>query len=113
VALWSSLYPDPPDREELWMICLDTGNHPINVSMVSRGTLDGTLACGREIFKAAILCNAAKIILLHNHPSGNPALSDDDFRMGNSVDTMGEMLGIKLLDFIAIGDGAWKSWNSK
>lgn len=66
------------DREEVCVINLDSKGHPINFNVVSIGTLNSSFVSGRELFKSAILSNAASMILLHNHPSSELQMSQSD-----------------------------------
>jgi DNA repair protein RadC len=77
---------------------------------VSRGTLDSTLVHPREVFKAAILANAAAIILTHNHPSGDPTPSPDDLALTQRLVQAGQIIGIDVLDHVIVGDGRWTSF---
>jgi len=109
-ALWRSLYPDgEPDREELWLICCATNMQPVNVSMVSRGALDGAVATPREIFKTALLANARYIILVHNHPSGDPAPSQDDLDITQKIESAGKVVGIELRDHVVVAGDQFRS----
>ena len=91
------------DREHFVEICLNTKNEPIMIHTVSIGTLNSTSVHPREVFKIAILSNAASIILGHNHPSGNPDPSEDDINVTRRLLSAGEILGITILDHIIIG----------
>jgi DNA repair protein RadC len=73
------------DREHSVMIALDTKNNIIGFHVISIGTLNETFTHPREIFKAAFLMNAARIILAHNHPSGDPTPSDGDIARGGKT----------------------------
>ena len=108
-ALFSALLADEP-AEVFAMLCLSTKHRVIAYHEVSRGTLDATLVHPREVFKAALLANAAAIILAHNHPSGHPAPSPDDAALTTRLASAGEMLGIPVLDHIVIGDGRYFSF---
>ncbi len=92
------------DRERLICMLLNTKNFIIGMDVVSVGTLNQSCAHPRELFKAAILANAASIILVHNHPSGDPAPSQEDVQMTERMKKAGEILGIKLLDHVIIGE---------
>ena len=91
------------------ILCLSTKHRVIGYHEVSRGTLDTALVHPREVFKAAILANAAAIILTHNHPSGDPTPSADDLTLTQRLVEAGRLLGIDVLDHIVIGDGMWVS----
>jgi DNA repair protein RadC len=91
--------------EEIFAIlCLDTKNNVTGAFEVSRGTLNSSIVHPREVFKRAILNNAASIILLHNHPSGEPRPSHEDIRMTNRLDECGKLLGITVIDHVIYGD---------
>lgn len=63
----------------------------------------------REVFKEAIKQSANSIILVHNHPSGNVEPSDEDYRVNNVLIETGNLIGIKVLDHLIVGDGKWES----
>lgn len=92
------------DREHFVLIMLDTKARVLAVHTVSIGTLDSSSAHPREVFKAAILANAAGIVLAHNHPSGDPAPSPQDIEVTRRLAECGRLLGIEVLDHIVIGD---------
>lgn len=91
------------DREHFVVIMLNTKYEIIGINTVSIGTLDASLVHPREVFKPAILTNAAAIILAHNHPSGHPEPSEDDIKVTRKLKEAGEILGIDVLDHIIIG----------
>lgn len=93
------------DREHLAVVMLNGKNMIIGISTVSIGTLNQTLSHPREVFKPAILCNAAGVVLSHNHPSGDPQPSTEDRIMTAKMEEAGELLGIKVLDHIIMGEG--------
>ena len=92
------------DREHFVMIALDTKNKIIGFHVVSIGTLNETLTHPREIFKAAFMMNAARIILAHNHPSGDPTPSDLDIAITKRLCTAGRLLDVPVLDHIIVGE---------
>ena len=92
------------DREILLTISLDARNVVAGVEETSIGTGTQALVSSKEIYKAAILHNAQGIIVVHSHPSGNPSPSSDDTHAARILKEAGELLGIRLLDFIIIGD---------
>ncbi|WP_347043140.1 JAB domain-containing protein [Bacteroides fragilis] len=92
------------DREHLVVITLNTKNDINSISTVSIGSLQSSIAHSREIFKTAILSNAASIIFCHNHPSGDPSFSKDDILISKRIKECGDILGIKVLDHIVITD---------
>lgn len=98
------------DREQLMLLCLNTKNEPTNLSVISIGTLNSSLMHPREVFKIAILSNASKIMLAHNHPSGTSNPSLEDRLMTERIKDCGEMMGIELLDHIIVGDNTYYSF---
>ncbi len=76
----------------------------IGIEVVSVGSLTASIVTPRELFKSAILESAAAVIISHNHPSGDPAPSQDDIRLTERISKAGEILGIKLLDHVIIGE---------
>ena len=101
------------DREQFIIACLNTKNEPTNISIVSVGTLNKAIVHPREVFKTAILSNAANVIAFHNHPSGDTEPSQQDIQLTNRLYEAGELLGIKLLDHLIIGDGTFTSLKEK
>lgn len=93
------------DREEFLVVLLDGKNKVIGFNVVSVGSLTAALVHPREVFKPAILANAAALILVHNHPSGDPEPSAEDRALTERLKQAGELLGIKLIDHVVIGDG--------
>lgn len=91
------------DREVLGIINLDSRMRPINVSFVSAGAVNGTLSHPREILKAAILSNAASMMLIHNHPSGYLIPSKMDVQMTDRMIQLCDMVNIPLMDHIIVG----------
>lgn len=101
------------DREQFIIACLNTKNEPTNISVVSVGSLNKAIVHPREVFKTAILSNAASIMAFHNHPSGDTTPSDQDIQLTNRLYEAGELLGIKVLDHLIIGDGSFTSLKEK
>ena len=101
------------DREQFIIACLNTKNEPTNISVVSVGTLNRAIVHPREVFKTAILSNAASIMAFHNHPSGETTPSQQDIQLTKRLYEAGELLGIKLLDHLIIGDGTFTSLKEK
>lgn len=91
------------NREEFHVICLDTKNQVIDAHQVSIGTLDASLVHPREVFRPAIKDSASSIILMHNHPSGDPTPSKEDLAVTTRLEQCGETLGIDVLDHIVLG----------
>ena len=91
------------NREELHIVCLDTKNQVITTHQISVGTLDASLVHPREVFRPAIKDSAASIILVHNHPSGDPTPSKEDHAVTRRLEEAGKTLGIEVLDHIVLG----------
>lgn len=91
------------DREVLGIINLDNRMRPINISFVSAGSVNGTLSHPREILKAAILSNAANMMLIHNHPSGYLIPSKMDVQITDRMIQLCDLINIPLLDHIIVG----------
>ncbi|MDD2958294.1 MAG: DNA repair protein RadC [Lachnospiraceae bacterium] len=92
------------EQEKLLVIFLNSKNHFLGEEIISKGTVNATMISPREIFLCALKYHAVSIILLHNHPSGNPTPSREDLLLTRRVKECGEMIGIELLDHIIIGD---------
>lgn len=97
------------DREHFVVGCVNTKNEIIALNTVSIGTLNQTLVSPREVFKVALLSNAASIIVAHNHPSGNASPSQEDIAVTKRLQEVGELLGVELLDHIIVGDNTYTS----
>ena len=93
------------DREALCTINLDNKLKPINFHVVSLGDLSGSLVHPRELFKSAILSNAAAVIMCHNHPSGIPEPSQQDIDITERIAQAGEIVGIRLIDHVIAAGG--------
>jgi DNA repair protein RadC len=91
-------------QEELWVAVVDMKNRLVHESEVTRGTLNGSLVHPREIYHRAISNAGAGVILVHNHPSGDPSPSPEDRRVTLQILEAGNLLGIPLLDHIIIGN---------
>lgn len=91
-------------EEVMVMLVLDIKNNVIGAFEVSRGSLNTSIVHPREIFKRALLLNAASIILAHNHPSGDTTPSREDTNITKKLVEGGKILGIEVLDHIIVGD---------
>jgi DNA repair protein RadC len=91
--------------ENVVVLHLDARKTLIGVHRVAQGTLDGALVHPREVFKAALLANASAVVVAHNHPSGDPAPSDDDVLLTQRLVAAGELLGVQVLDHVVVGQG--------
>ena len=101
------------DRESFYVLHLDTRHRVDGIEEVSKGVLGGVEVHPRETFKSAILNNAAAIILLHNHPSGDASPSTDDMNLTERLVEGGKLLGIPVLDHVIVTDGGCGSLRNK
>lgn len=102
------------DRELFCIVNLQADLTPINMNIVSVGSLNEALINPREIFKSAILSNAHSMMLIHNHPSGNLTPSTSDIQTTARMQELGELMGISLVDHIIIGrNGNYYSFRDK
>lgn len=102
------------DRELFCIVNLQADLTPINMNIVSVGSLNEALINPREIFKSAILSNAHSMMLIHNHPSGNLTPSTSDIQTTARIQQLGELMGISLVDHIITGrDGNYYSFRDK
>jgi DNA repair protein RadC len=92
-------------KEHFWILGLNTRNLIIYCELVGLGTLNAALVHPREVFRFAILNATASIMLMHNHPSGCPDPSIDDIKLTERLRQAGEILGIKVLDHVVVGNG--------
>jgi DNA repair protein RadC len=97
------------EQEELRVVLLDTRNHLLHIETVYRGSVNSSQVRIAEIFKAAIRRNAPSLIVIHNHPSGDPTPSPDDVAITRLIMQAGEILDVKLVDHIIIGNGRFVS----
>lgn len=95
--------------EHVWAAMLTSRNKLIQLEHISNGGLVSSLVEQRAVFKKAIACNAAAIILIHNHPSGDSRPSDEDIRLTKLFVSAGQFMGIPVLDHIIIGDNEFTS----
>lgn len=93
------------DREIFLVLSVDNKNTPLAIEVVSVGTINQAFAEPREVFKHAILSNATNIICFHNHLSGIVTPSEEDILMTKRLNQVGNIIGIRLLDHIIIGEG--------
>ena len=101
------------DREQFKALLLNTKNCLLSIDTISIGSLNASLVHPRELFKNAVIKSAAGLILVHNHPSGNPEPSSEDINMTKRIIEAGDILGISVLDHIIIGDGTHISLREK
>ncbi|WMM23559.1 DNA repair protein RadC [Tissierella sp. MB52-C2] len=100
-------------KEHFRIVLLDTKNQIIVTEEISVGTLNASIVHPRDVFKAAIKRNSNAMILIHNHPSGDPTPSNEDMNITNRLIDAGNLIGIKVLDHIIIGDNRYISFKEK
>lgn len=105
--LWRNTIEKDPrhngDVESIYCFHLNARRRVISMNLISQGTLDTLLVHPREVFRTAIVANAAAIILAHNHPSGDPGPSEADIKVTRDLIKAGQLLKIELLDHLVIG----------
>jgi DNA repair protein RadC len=97
------------EQEELRVILLDTRNRVMDIASVYRGSLNSSQVRVGELFKTAIRRNCAALIVVHNHPSGDPAPSPDDIAITRALVQAGKLLDVEVLDHLVIGRGRYVS----
>lgn len=103
-------YIDDSNKEMFVLMCLNNKNEPTHISTISIGSVNESIATPAEVFKVALLSNANKIMVCHNHPSGDPKPSESDRNITERLYDSGAIIGIKLLDHIIIGDDVYYSF---
>ncbi len=101
---------DGRPHEEFVAIFLNAKNTPVGYHVVSVGSLTLSIVHPREVFKAAVCMNAAGLIFAHNHPSGDPTPSAEDHLLTTRLVSAGELLGIRVLDHVVIGEDRYVSF---
>jgi DNA repair protein RadC len=97
------------DRENFLVIFLDTKHRPIGVEISSIGSASACLVQPGVVFRAALLVAATAVVFAHNHPSGDPTPSPEDIDLTKLLIEAGNLLGVRVLDHLVIGDGRWIS----
>jgi len=101
-------------QENFYVLMLNTKNVVIKDELISKGVLDSALIHPREVFKPAIKNSAARIILIHNHPSGDPSPSEEDLDITKAIMEVGEKIGIRVVDHVIVGrETFWSKTESK
>ena len=95
------------------LLLLDSGMHLIEEHILSKGTVNASLISPREVFICALQAQAAGVMLLHNHPGGNPVPSDNDFKVTERIRRVGQLTDIPLIDHIIIGDNRYFSFKEE
>jgi DNA repair protein RadC len=101
------------EQEELWVLLLDTRNQVISIEKVYRGSLNQSQVRIAELFKGAIRRNSLSVIIVHNHPSGDPTPSPEDIAITRAILQAGKLLDIDVLDHLVIGQARWVSMKER
>lgn len=100
-------------REQFQVVLLSTKNHVLSMPVISVGSLNASIVHPREVFKEALTYSAASMILVHNHPSGDPSPSSEDIHLTKELVQAGKILSISVLDHVIIGDNKYVSLKEK
>ena len=95
--------------ENFVLVPVDNKLKPLGVFVVTVGTVDASIVSSRDVFQAALLCNASSIFILHNHPSGDPTPSKEDIEVTDRLKKAGELMRIPLLDHVIVGEKRYYS----
>jgi DNA repair protein RadC len=103
------------DKEHFWVVLLNAKNHYLLAHMVSTGTQSATLVHPREVLGPALREGASALILIHNHPSGDPTPSREDTRLTRQLVEAAQLMDLRIHDHVVIGNGsgAWLSFASR
>lgn len=97
-------------QEEFHVLLLNVQHAVLREIVITRGTLDASVVHPREVFRAAISESAAAVVLVHNHPSGDPTPSREDREVTDQLAAAGRLIGISVLDHVIVGDGRYVSF---
>lgn len=97
------------EKEQLYMIGLDTRNNIKTIDLISMGTVNESLVSPREVYRTALIKNCLSIILIHNHPSQEPEPSQADLEVTKKLKDAGKVIGINLLDHLIFTDNGYQS----
>lgn len=100
-------------EEYLYMICMNVKNVITSVFELSHGNVNSSVVGVREMYQKALLANAVNIIVMHNHPSGDPSPSREDVEVTKRMVEAGKIIGIDILDHLIIGDKSYTSLKEK
>lgn len=109
--VYALMYPKMREqkKEKFVTLYLDTKNQILKEEVVSVGSLNASIVHPREVFKSALIESSASVIMIHNHPSGDPSPSREDILVTEKLVEGGKLLGIDVLDHIIIGEGRYVS----
>jgi DNA repair protein RadC len=97
------------EQEHLWVLLCDTRNRLLQQIEVYKGSLNAASVRVGEVFREAIRANAAGVVVVHNHPSGDPTPSPEDISLTRAIVAAGRMLDIEVLDHVIVGRGGFRS----
>ena len=112
-ALAKNLFTPGGPQERFYIVLLNAKHVYTGHSLVSVGTLDSTIVHPRDVFRLAVMQNAASVLLAHNHPSGDPTPSAEDKAVTRRLIAAGDVLGIDLLDHLIVSDESWISMRDR
>jgi DNA repair protein RadC len=95
--------------EQFGLLMLDTRHRVLRTSVLTVGTLDCATVHPREVFRHALLASAAAVVMFHNHPSGDPQPSGEDVDLTRRMVAAGELVGVRVIDHVVLGDGRYCS----
>jgi DNA repair protein RadC len=99
------------DKEHFLLLAMNNKNRVNGFKVISTGSLTASLVHPREVWRAALHLCAAAVVFVHNHPSGDPAPSPEDQEITRRLKETGDMLGIRVLDHVVLGDGRYFSFS--
>ena len=101
------------EQEHLWVILMDIRNRVLDIIKLYKGALNSSQVRVGEVYKDAIRQNAAGIVVVHNHPSGDPSPSPDDVTVTRALVEAGKLLDVELVDHLVIGQGSFISMKQR
>lgn len=101
------------EQEQIRLMLLNTKGVLLKEAMISQGTVNTSVVSPREIFIEALKYHAVNVVVVHNHPSGDPSPSKEDVRLTRRIKEAGELIGIRLLDHVIIGDNTYTSFKER
>lgn len=102
-------YLEEEAQEVFCVLHLNNQNEIQCIQEITRGTMTGTLVDSAVVFRGALMVGATSIVMVHNHPSGDPSPSGEDIRLARQLEEVGRLIGVRVLDHVIIGDGRWVS----
>ncbi|HEX2881777.1 MAG TPA: DNA repair protein RadC [Polyangiaceae bacterium] len=106
---WANAVLVPLDHEEVWLLCLDAKNQLLTRRRIGIGGLHGCALTPKDVLRPAIRDSASAIVLVHNHPSGDPTPSASDVQMTHVVASAARLVGLQLLDHVVVAAGGYAS----